>query len=359
MTAARATDLGTHLETCCLQADATLGDALRCLRRSGLGLAVVVDREARVIGTLRDSDIRRVALKGTLAELRVADAMAERPILAEVTTTDEELAELLSVHRLRCVPVVDDDRLVGFRSANGFPGELPAPTAVIMAGGRGARLRPITDKVPKPLLRVGSTSIVERLIAGFAAAGVREVFLAVSYKAEAFEERLGDGQHLGLGVTIHYIREEQPMGTAGALGLLPPGRPGPLLVTNGDIVTTIDFRSLIEFHWRHRGAVTVAGAEHLSHIPYGVLRYAEHHLLSIEEKPVRRDFCSAGIYVLDPEVKRFVSGMAAMDMPDLIAAIIAEGLPAHVFPILEKWYDIGGTAEFERVLMDFATGEEE
>lgn len=357
MTTASVPDVATDLAACCVQADDKLDEALSRLRRTGLGMVVVVDRQARVVGTLRDSDIRRAVLKDRTTDLRVADAMAGWPIIVQSTTTEAELVELLHAHRLRCVPVVDSGHLVDLRSADGFPGDLPAPTAVIMAGGRGTRLRPVTDKVPKPLLKVGATSIIERLIAGLASAGVRDVFLAINYKAELFEERLGDGQHLG--VTIRYIHEEQPMGTAGALSLLPPGDHGPLLVTNGDIVTTIDFGALLEFHWRHRGAVTVAGAEYLSHIPYGVLRCAEHHLLSIEEKPVRRDFCSAGIYVLGPEVRRFVSGRSAMDMPDLIAAIIAEGLPAHVFPILEKWYDIGRTAEFERVLMDFATGEGE
>jgi NDP-sugar pyrophosphorylase family protein len=238
---------------------------------------------------------------------------------------------------------------------DGFPYWSAPPTAVIMAGGRGQRLRPVTDKLPKPLLKVGSMSIIERIIRDLAAAGVVDVYLAVNYKAEIFQERLGFGEPLG--VNLHYLREETAMGTAGALSLLPDGQRGPVVVSNGDIVTTVDFSRLFDFHWRLRGAVTVAGVEHLSHIPYGVLNTVEHHLISIEEKPVRRDFCSAGIYVLDPEILALVPDSRRFDMPDLIADALAGGLPVHVFPVLEKWFDIGGTADFERVLVQFALGE--
>jgi NDP-sugar pyrophosphorylase family protein len=255
------------------------------------------------------------------------------------------------------VPVVEDGRLVDVRSLPGFPAGDGTPIAVIMAGGRGQRLRPLTDKVPKPLLRVGSKSIVERMILALAKAGVRDVYLAVNYKAEVFEQRLGAGERLGL--RLHYIREEQAMGTAGALSLLAVEGSGPILVVNGDILTTLSLARLFDFHWRHGGAVTLAGVEYLSHIPYGVLRSVEHHLLAIDEKPVRRDLCSAGMYVLEPEVLRFLVPGQPRDIPDLIADVLAEGLPVDVFPILEEWYDIGGTTEFERVLVQFATGEED
>ena len=149
------------------------------------------------------------------------------------------------------------------------------------------------------------------------------------------------------------------MGTAGALSLLPAGHSGPIIVSNGDVVTNVDFARLVDFHRRHAGMITVAGVEHVSSIPYGVLRTAQHHLLSIEEKPERRDLCSAGIYVLEPRVLNFLRPGSRLDMPDLIADVLAEGLPVQVFPILEKWFDIGGTAEFERMLIQFATGEED
>ena len=230
----------------------------------------------------------------------VSEVASSRPLVADAADSDDRILDLLRSYRVRAIPVVKGGKLEAIRTRDEFGGVMSTPVAVLMAGGRGQRLRPLTDKVPKPLLRIGGSSIIERLISSLAGAGVKDVFLAVNYKAAAFEKRLGDG-----------------------------------------------------------GAVTVAGMQHLSHIPYGVLRTAEHHLLEIEEKPERRDFVSAGIYMLQPEVLRFVPPNTHMGMPDLIAAVLAEGLPVHVFPILEKWFDIGSPAEFEQVLHQFAVGEEE
>ena len=351
------TSAGDDLRSFCLDPKDTLAEALQVLHRSGVGMGVVVGEGDRVLGTLGDATIRRAALDGKGMDLTVDELMTEGGLRVGPETTDEETFELLHAHRQRAVPVVDGERLVDVRCLSGFPGNEGPPIAVIMAGGRGQRLRPLTDKVPKPLLRVGSKSIVERMIAALATAGVRDVFLAVNYKAEDFERRLGAGEQLG--VRLHYIREAQAMGTAGALSLLSVEATGPILVVNGDILTTLSLARLFDFHWRHRGAVTLAGVEHLSHIPYGVLRNVEHHLLAIDEKPVRRDLCSAGMYVLEPDVLRFLAHNQPRDIPDLIADVLADGLPVHVFPILEEWYDIGGTTEFERVLVKFATGEED
>ena len=284
--------------------------------------------------------------------------MSGRPLVAAKGDDDSRVADLLRAYRVRAVPVVDRGRLVGVRTLDELPGAgPPAATAVVMVGGKGERLRPLTDKMPKPLLRIGPSSIVERIITSLATSGVEDVYLAVNYKASAFEKRLGTGE--GLGVRLHYVREKEPLHTAGALSLLPDQPTGPVIVTNGDIVTTLDFTRLLDFHWHHGGAITVAGVEHRTHVPYGVLRSVEHHLLEIDEKPERRDFVSAGIYVLQPEVLRFVPPQTHMGMPDLIADVLAEGLPVHVFPLLERWYDIGSPAEFEAVLLQFATGDQE
>jgi NDP-sugar pyrophosphorylase family protein len=210
--------------------------------------------------------------------------------------------------------------------------------------------------VPKPLLKIGGLSIVERLILAATNAGVREVYLTLNYKADMFEERLGTGEQLG--VSLHYIREVDPMGTAGALSLLPENLSGPLLVMNGDLVTTLEFGRLLDFHWHHQGVITVAGVEHRSPIPYGVLRAIGHRLVGIDEKPERRDLVAAGIYALDSSVLRFVNRDEPSGMPDLIDSAVNEGLPVNVFPILERWFDIGSREEFDRVLVHFALGEE-
>ena len=348
------TDLAPFL----LAPDDTVDAAALRLRENAVGFGVVVDDDRRVLGTVADGAIRRAALAGSAFDAPVTTVMSAKPIVAGRDAGDDEVLELLTSYRVRAVPVVEGDTLLGLRTLDEFPQHrAPAPTAVIMAGGRGQRLRPLTDKVPKPLLRIGPSAILERIITSLAGAGVEDVQLAVNYKANEFERRLGDGQQLG--VKLRYVREREPLGTAGALSLLPELPRGPILVTNGDLVTTLDFARLFAYHWHHGGAITIAGVEYLSHIPYGVLRTVEHHLLEIEEKPERRDFCSAGIYVLEPEVLRFVPPGGRRDMPELVADVLAEGFPVHVFPVLEKWFDIGSPAEFERVLMQFATGESE
>jgi NDP-sugar pyrophosphorylase family protein len=317
---------------------------------------VVVDDVGRFRSTITDCDIRHALLARLSVETPVSAVMSARPVVASSASTDEQVAALLESHRIRALPVVDDAGLVvGMRAVDDLPSRPAPPVAVIMAGGRGLRLRPVTDRTPKPLLRVGSSSIIERIIGGLTAAGVRDVYLAVNYMADIFHERLGDGTSLG--VNLHYLHEKDELGTAGALSLLPEIE-GPLIMTNGDIVTTVDFGRMLDFHRRHGGALTVGGVEHVSHVPYGILATADHHLLSIEEKPDRRELCNAGIYVLEPTVLRLVEPETPLNMPTLIADVLADGLSVNVFPIHEKWFDIGGPAEFERILIQFATGEE-
>jgi dTDP-glucose pyrophosphorylase len=337
------------------------GDALRVahdrIRADGRGLAVVVGRGGKVAGTVTDGAVRRAVLGGIGLDAPVEQVMSRRPVTSPKRASKRETRALLHRHRLRAVPIVDGGRLVGVRSLDELDEAPPrTPVAVVMVGGRGERLRPLTDAVPKPLLRIGGLSIVERLIQSMAKAGVRDVYLTLNYKADVFEEQLGTGEHLG--VSIDYVREKRAMGSAGGLSLLPDGVEGPIVVANGDLVTTIDFTSLLDFHWHHEGAITVTGVEHLSPIPYGVLRTVEHHLLGIDEKPQRSDFVSAGIYVLEPAVLRFVPRDRPSTMPELIDSALAEGLPVHVFPILERWFDIGSPEEFERVLLQFAVGDE-
>ncbi len=236
-------------------------------------------------------------------------------------------------------------------------GEGPAPVAVLMAGGRGQRLRPLTDKVPKPLLRLGKSSVVERIIAALPQAGIEDVYLAVNYKADVFEERLGGGE--ALGVRLHYLRERMRLGTAGPLSLLGREVASPILVMNADIVTRLSFARLLDYHRQHGAAATVGGVEFVSRIPYAVLRTEGTRLVGIEEKPQTPVLCNAGIYVVEPEVLPLVPPDRALDMPDLLASVMAGGMAVAVFPIVERWFDIGSQEEFERVLLEFATGEEE
>jgi NDP-sugar pyrophosphorylase family protein len=297
-----------------VSAELTGRQTLQHLMAHGSAQAVVRSTE-EVLGTVTDTDLRRASMEGRL---------------------DHPVTSLLS--------------------AGDPPAGRPA-IAVIMAGGRGQRLRPLTDKVPKPLLKVGRSSIVERIIASLVEAGVEEVALSVNYKAEVFRRRLGDGEHLG--VALHYVHERHRMGTAGALSLLPRRPAGPILVTNGDIMTRLRFARLLEFHAACGGAATMGAVEHVTQVPYGVLRTEGVRLIGMDEKPELRVRVNAGFYVLEPELLDLLEAGKPLDMPELLQRATDAGLAVHVFPVLERWFDIGSPEDFQHVLMEFATGEEE
>jgi dTDP-glucose pyrophosphorylase len=339
-----------------IRPDQTVKEGFEATAAGSDRLAVVVD-DARVLGVLTDGDIRRAAMRGVAMDSVVGDLLSAAPLLCSPDQSDAEVREILRAHRLPAVAVVDEDRrLVGVRRMSELdPEAVAAAVGVLMVGGRGERLRPLTDKLPKPLLRIGGAAIVERLIASFRAAGVRDVYLTLNYMAEQFEEKLGTGERHG--VRLHFIREPEAMGTAGSLSLLEPPST-PLLVSNGDLVTTVDFGAMVDYHRYHGADLTVAGVEYAAEVPYGVLRTADHHLLHIEEKPTLRQLVSAGMYVVQPEVLRYVPRDRPFSMPDLVDAILRDGRTVSVFPLLERWSDIGTREEFERVLFEFAVEED-
>ncbi len=336
--------------------DDQVGDALAQMQLGGNGIAVVTDDEGRVVGTVSDGDIRRAALAGMDMATPVADIAGDEPVVVAPGAPDDEVRRLLERCHLPAAAVVDDGRLLGLRHLSDVVGEHPSTIAVILAGGRGQRLRPLTDKVPKPFLTVGRTTIIERLLEQLSSAGITDVYLAVNYKAEVFEQRLGDGQ--GYGVNLTYLREHKRLDTAGPLSLLPERPRGPVLVMNADQVTALNFSRLVDFHHQQAAAMTVGAFVHEVAIPYGVLRLDGGSVLGIDEKPTLRHQCNAGIYVLEPDVVELVPRNTFFGMPSLAEAVLLAGNQVAAFPILEKFIDIGTPEELEAALLYFATGEE-
>lgn len=324
---------------------------------SGLGVVALVDAEGVVVGTVTDGDIRRAALSGIDLAIPVIEISSRVPAVISPTATDEDALALLRELRVDALAVVEDGTLAGMRTLAELQPPDASRTAVIMAGGRGQRLQPLTDRVPKPLLTVGSTTIVERLLGNLHTAGIREVYLAVNYKAEVFEERLGAGD--AHGVRISYLHEHKKLGTAGALSLVRRVPSEPFLVLNADMVTTLDMARLLDFHAQQGADLTIATFDHRSAIPYGVLTLDGDRVVGLEEKPQISNRCNAGLYVLNPAVVRLVPRNTAFDMPELVHAVLDAGMNVTAFPILEKFFDIGSPAELERVLLYFATGEED
>ncbi|HWH35544.1 MAG TPA: sugar phosphate nucleotidyltransferase [Acidimicrobiales bacterium] len=334
---------------------ASIEQALEVIAGTGTGVAALADSSGQVSGTITDGDIRRAVLGGARLDA-AAHGVAGPPVLVGPTSPDAEILALLDQHQASAAAVVDGGRLVAWRRRGDVGPAVPTVAAVVLAGGRGQRLRPLTDKVPKPLLTVGRTTILERLLEQLRDAGITEVHLAVNYKAEVFEQRLGDGATMGL--DLRYLREQDALGTAGPLALLEPPPERPVLVTMADQVTSLPFERLVEFHRQQQAAVTVAAFLHRMPIPYGVLRLEGARVLGIEEKPNLERWCNAGIFVIEPEVVALVPPEQMLGMPDLVEAALAKGWPVTAFPILERWIDVGSPEALEAALMAFATGDE-
>lgn len=329
-------DLQTHI----LPATATVREVAAHMDRTKVPIVLVLDH-GRLLGTVTEGDLRRAHLASKGPESRVDEVMSRTPIVARVDSSNEEREALLMRHRIQDLPIVDNQgRPVEIFTLRAAASRWPRSfrVAVVMAGGEGRRMRPLTDARPKPLVEVRGRPILEHIVERLQQAGIEQIYLSVNYKGSMIRDHFGDGAKWGL--RIDYLEESRRLGTAGSLALLPMPPPEPLLVMNGDLLTTVDVGALWAFHVKHRGVMTVGSVEYIAEIPYGRLHLANHFLLDIQEKPEVRFQCAAGIYVLEPEVLDFVDRDGELDMPELIRTVIAAGLPVSVFPIRESWLDV-------------------
>jgi dTDP-glucose pyrophosphorylase len=339
-------------QTLKLPPDASLREAIQVIDRGGLQIALLVDADGRLLGTITDGDVRRAILRGVTLDASARTVMNASPTVSRPGEDREALIATMQARQLHRIPLVDAaGKLTGLASLD----ELIRPErrdniVVLMAGGIGSRLRPLTDETPKPMLKVGDRPILETILLNFISCGFHRFYICVNYKAEVMMQHFGDGS--GWGVDIRYIREPERMGTAGALGLLPEKPALPLIVMNGDLLTKTNFASLLDFHQHHRAAATMCVRKYEHQVPYGVVKLADHRLVSVEEKPVQRFFVNAGIYVLSPEVAAQIKP-GFLDMPDLLEKLVQEGREISVFPIQEYWLDIGQLADFDKAKGDF------
>ncbi len=346
-----------------LTSAATIEDAITAIDRSGrVSLALMVDGHHRLINTISDGDVRR----GLLAGLRLTDP-AEKllpikaqtpypaPISARAGTDSATLLGLMQARSVRQIPLLDSSgRVVDIALLRDL---LPSATetfrAVVMAGGQGSRLRPLTVALPKPMLLVGGRPVMERIIDQLRAVGVSQVEITTHHNADKIVEHFGGGE--AFGVKISYVNEESPLGTAGFLGLIE--RPQePLLVINGDIVTQMNFRKMFAYHREQNAEMTVAVRRYDFQVPYGVVECGGSRVTRLEEKPMIEFFVNAGIYLIEPSVFNVVQPRQHLNMTELIQKLLACGRPVASFPVCEYWLDIGQLADYERAQTDAANG---
>lgn len=348
-----------ELETLLLPEGASVRDAMQCIDRNHLGIALVVEPRRRLLGTVTDGDIRRAMLADLDLETPVAVLLERQrqlgedrpmPLTAPVGTAPPELVALMRRYDVRQIPLVDDAGRVHDLISLSDLVEVDGPPlrAVVMAGGFGRRLGELTAETPKPMLPVGDRPLLERIIGQLRDAGIRHVNLTTHYRADAIASHFGSGA--GYGVEIEYVPEERPLGTAGALGLVEAE--GPILVMNGDILTRVDFRAMHRFHDENEADMTVAVRPYEARVPYGLVDLEGERVNGISEKPLLRGFVNAGIYLLNADACGRVTHGEQLDMPQLIERLLADGRRVVGFPLREYWLDIGQVADYEQARAD-------
>ncbi len=323
-------------------------EAIKIIDATALQIALVIDENNRLLGTLTDGDVRRAILKGTSLSNPVQTVMNREFTFVSITETRDNILALMKEKQFHQVPVLDENRyIVGLELLDELLSIRKRDNLVVlMAGGLGTRLGSLTKECPKPLLKVGNKAVLETIIDNCKEYGFHKFAISINYKAEMIRDYCGDGSRWG--VEISYINENKRLGTAGALGLLPKPPEFPILVMNADVLTKVNFQHLIDFHDVHQSAATMCVREYDFQVPYGVVKIDKQKLLGIEEKPVHHFFVSAGIYVLNPEILRYVPQNKYFDMPSLFEKMLEKKMETSVFPIREYWLDIGRVDDFER-----------
>jgi len=335
-----------------LNVNSTIREALEIIDSGAMKIALVLSKENYLLGTLSDGDIRRGLLKGLSLDDNIESIVFKNPTVCGINDTKEEILKIAVAKKLYCIPIVDENGvLVGIEEVDDIlkPANF-SNRVVLMAGGLGTRLRPLTDEMPKPLLQIGDKPILETIINGFAKYGFTNIILSVSYKAAMIEDYFGDGSKFG--VNIEYVHEEKRMGTAGALSLMKEKLNEPFFVMNGDLLTNVNFEHMLEYHLSKNAIATMGVREYDFQVPYGVVNVDGHQILSIEEKPVHSFFVSGGVYILSPNVLEMIPD-AYYDMPSLFDSLIEKKKKSISFPIKEYWLDIGQMSDFHRANAEY------
>lgn len=333
---------------CIVPVDGTLRDAMVALDRGALRVALIVDPVGCLVGVVTDGDVRRALLGGATAEDALSGYMTRAPASIGPHEGRSEALDLMRARSISAVPVLDADRRpVGLHLLHEFLDPVSRSNwAVVMAGGQGTRLRPLTDSVPKPMLRVAGRPILERIVLHLVGIGVPRIFLAIGYLGEVIEAHFGDGS--AMGCRIEYLREPSPLGTAGALGLLPETPTRSILVLNGDLVTQADLGGLIDAHDRSGVAATIGVRRYHHSVPFGCVERDGDRVLALQEKPTIVRDVNAGIYALSPSLIGAIEADVPLSMPDLISVALARGEPIGAFEIEDDWIDVGQREQLDR-----------
>lgn len=344
----------------CVSPSTIIRDVIKQIDTTRRGIALVTHPDGRLVGTITDGDLRRAVLAGidlsdpaSVLLARKAGSKYSKPIAVKQGASKAQVLALLRKHSISHVPVVDAaDRVVDLVTRGEFlPEATPTVEAVIMAGGYGRRLQPLSDVVPKPMLPIGERPLMEIIVEQLREAGIKRVNVTTHYQSWKIMDHFGDGSDFG--VSLSYVTEDRPLGTAGGLGLLSPPS-DTLLVMNADILTDVDFRAMVAFHREQKADFTLAVREHTIDVPYGVVQCEGPVVRRLTEKPALTFLVNAGIYLLEPSVYSFIPNGEPFDMTELIGRLLESGRAVVGFPIHEYWRDIGHPDDYQRAQQDAA-----
>ena len=336
-----------------ISSDIAINEAIKIIDKGRLGIALIADYDRRLKGIITDVDVRRGILKGVSLDASAEKIMNRKPIVAFEDASQEEIIDLMKQYHIRQIPVIDRNKKIkGLEIINDyFHKTTYSNKVVIMAGGIGKRLYPLTKDIPKPLLPIGGRPILENLIISFREQGFRNFIIALSYKKEQIKRYFKNGAHLE--VNIEYCIEKQPLGTAGAIALLKNySIKEAFFVVNADLVTSVNFEVMLDYHNRHNDIATVGIKEYSINIPYGVVNLKDSVLLGFEEKPSRSFYVNAGIYIFEPKILRMVSKVKSLDMISLLERL-RKKFNVRCFPIREYWLDVGHYENYRKAKRDF------
>ncbi|MDB5866721.1 MAG: alcohol dehydrogenase [Betaproteobacteria bacterium] len=334
---------------------ALIREAIRILDQSAMQIVLVVDESGRLLGTVTDGDVRRAILRSIPLEESVQTIMNREPTIARTDEGREVILAAMQRKHLRHIPLLDENRrVVALETLDSMiQSRARENHVVLMAGGMGNRLRPLTNDCPKPMLKIGNKPLLETILENFLEFGFRRFHISVNYMADVVKTHCGDGSRWGAEIT--YLHEDQGLGTAGALSLMPERPSAPILVMNADVLTKVNFSQLLDFHLSHAAQATMCVREYDFQVPYGVVKIDQHRIVGIDEKPVHRFFVNAGIYVLEPDALAEIPANTRFDMPMLFHKLIERKRETAVFPVREYWVDIGHLADYDRANGEYAT----
>lgn len=330
----------------------------RNIKEKLINSLLIVDENQKLLGTLTDGDIRRGLINSSSIDTKVTTIMCDTPTFIDTKMSNANINKLIADnHTLKFFPIVNSEKVIqGLKVFEEYqPNSLQSFSnpVFIVAGGFGSRLRPLTNEVPKPMIQVGSKPILEHIISDLIEHGFKTFYISLHYKPDLIMNYFGNGSSMG--VDINYLMEKEPLGTAGSLSLLPKKNINePILMMNADLLTKVDFRTLMQFHQNRENKITVCVREHEVQVPYGVFETDGQHVLSIKEKPTFQYFVNAGIYVVSPTIIHDMQALKYIDMTTILKQEIDSGSKINLFHIFEYWRDIGGIAELEKTRMEIA-----